>query len=127
MGLRLDEQELILSDCGATVAMVESDLAESLPELYERLPQLKNIIKVVRRDEDHEIERINRHAPRIHNLADLLREAGSTPHQNYRGRTKTRRHSFFTPQGVLANRKALYILSGTSFTPTILSAEKCLN
>ena len=80
MGLRLDEQELILSDCGATVAMVESDLAESLPRnFYEGLPQLKNIIKVVRRDEDHEIERnTNRHAPRIHNLADLLREAGST-------------------------------------------------
>jgi len=79
MGLRLDEQELILSDCGATVALVESDLAETLPQnFYERLPQLKNIIKVVRSAEDLEIEQnTNRQTPRIYNLADLLRDSGS--------------------------------------------------
>lgn len=86
MGLRLDEQQLILNDCGATVALVESGLSDSLFEKpQKRLPQLKEII-VVSRDDDNKRVRQRQSAasadgtkPRIQILSDLLSETAGRP------------------------------------------------
>jgi benzoate-CoA ligase family protein len=49
MGLRLDEQQLILNDCGAPVAFVESYLSDSLAsEAQGKLPHLHDLIVITR-------------------------------------------------------------------------------
>jgi benzoate-CoA ligase family protein len=53
MGLRLDEQQLILNDCGARVALVESYLTDSLAsEARERLPHLRDLVVITRNGEE---------------------------------------------------------------------------
>jgi benzoate-CoA ligase family protein len=84
MGLRLDEQQLILNDCGASLAFVESDLSDTLlGNSHERLTKLKEVI-VVSRGENQPIS--NRKSlssygtwPRVQTLPDLLSETDGRP------------------------------------------------
>ncbi len=78
MGLRLDEQQLILNDCGASVALVEPGLSDTLlRNPQERLPSLKEVI-VVCRGENQSISQQSPPShetwPRIQTLPDLLSE-----------------------------------------------------
>ena len=46
MGLRLDEQRVILNDCGASLIVAESDLCDSLlQDVDEALPHLKHTVR----------------------------------------------------------------------------------
>ncbi len=78
MGLRLDEQQLILADSGASVALVESDLSDALLGTLQKLTKLKKVI-VVTREENQPLS--NRKSlssyetwPRVQTLSDLLSE-----------------------------------------------------
>ncbi|MFN2511444.1 MAG: benzoate-CoA ligase family protein [Pyrinomonadaceae bacterium] len=84
MGLRLNEQQLILNNCGASVALVESDLTETLlRNAHEKLPRLKEVVLVCRGESESISQRegpssqITR--PRIQTLPDLLSETKARP------------------------------------------------
>ncbi len=85
MGLQLDEQQLILNDCGASVALVESSLSDTLlRNPQERLPKLKEVIVVCRGDDNQSISqpedpKSNETGPRIQTLPDLLSETEGRP------------------------------------------------
>ena len=84
MGLRLDEQQLILNDCGASVALVESGLSETLlRNPPERLPKLKEVILVCRGENQaishRESPPSHETGPRIQTLSDLLSEKEDRP------------------------------------------------
>ncbi len=52
MGLRLDEQRVILNDCGASLIIVESELWDSLlQDADEALPYLKHVVAISRGEE----------------------------------------------------------------------------
>ncbi|MBA2527192.1 MAG: benzoate-CoA ligase family protein [Pyrinomonadaceae bacterium] len=79
MGLRLDEQQLILNDCGASVALVESGLSDALLRNPKgRLPNLKEVIVVCRGENQYNSQResppSHETGPRIQMLPDLLSE-----------------------------------------------------
>jgi benzoate-CoA ligase family protein len=85
MGLRPDEQQVILNDCSARIAILETELTDSLL-VDERLPALRNII-VVSRDKEKgfttETQRTQRESVQAHSsktvwwLDELLRKSGS--------------------------------------------------
>ena len=85
MGLQLDEQQLILNDCGASVALVESSLSDTLlRNPQKRLPKLKEVIVVCRGDDNQSISqpedpKSNETGPRIQTLPDLLSETEGRP------------------------------------------------
>lgn len=80
MGLRLDEQQLILNDCGASVAFVESDLSDALLGNSQKLTKLKEVI-VVSRGENQPISNRKRHEtrPTVQALTGLLPETEGRP------------------------------------------------
>src|SRR2546421_8410187 len=52
MGLRLDEQRVILNDCGASLIIVELELCDLLlPDADEALPHLKHVVAISRGEE----------------------------------------------------------------------------
>ncbi len=86
MGLRLDEQQLILNDCGASVALVESGLCGSLlKDAQEQLRELKEVL-VVRRGDEKEFALETRGTqsgheagPRIRTLSELFSATEGRP------------------------------------------------
>jgi fatty acid CoA ligase FadD22 len=94
MGLRLEEQQAILNDCTARVAIVEADLCSSLlTGAQERLPALKEVV-VVSRDAEKALTpetqtaqqlRVEGHGDglRIRALNHLLDEAQGLPPQAF--------------------------------------------
>ena len=77
MGLRLDEQHLILKDCGASVALVESGLTDTLlRNSQQSLRQLKEVIVVCRGENQSQWESPSSYETglRIQTLSDLLSE-----------------------------------------------------
>ncbi|MBA3357057.1 MAG: benzoate-CoA ligase family protein [Pyrinomonadaceae bacterium] len=90
MGLRLDEQQLILNDCGASVALVESGLSDTLlRNPQERLPSLKEVIVVCRSDDNPSISQRegppsgHESGPRIQTLPELLSETEGQPEPKF--------------------------------------------
>src|SRR5438132_615340 len=52
MGLRLDEQRVILNDCGVSLIIVELELCDSLlQDADEALPYLKDVVAISRGEE----------------------------------------------------------------------------
>jgi benzoate-CoA ligase family protein len=94
MGLRLEEQRAILSDCTARVAIVEADLCSSLlTDAQERLRELREVV-VVGRETEKAFTTETQPGPRKHGgglgdglriraLKDLLREAQDLPLQTF--------------------------------------------
>lgn len=94
MGLRLEEQRAILSDCTARVAVVEADICSSLvTDAQERLRELNEVL-VVSRDADKAFATETQTAERrrakeqggslrIRALKDLLSEAQDLPLQTF--------------------------------------------
>jgi benzoate-CoA ligase len=80
MGLRLDEQQLILKDSGATVALVESGLSSSLCMLQEGLRELREVV-VVRRSDDKELSTPSKPGTgwRIRTLSELFTQTQGQP------------------------------------------------
>jgi benzoate-CoA ligase family protein len=94
MGLRLEEQRAILSDCTARVAIVEADLCSSLlTDAQERLRELREVVVVGRETEKAFTTETQpgqrKHGGglgdglRIRALKDLLREAQDLPLQTF--------------------------------------------
>lgn len=84
MGLRLDEQQLILNDCGASVALVEPSLSDALlRNPQERLPNLKEVIVVCSGENQsisqHEVPPGHEPCARIQMLPDLLSKTEVRP------------------------------------------------
>jgi benzoate-CoA ligase len=84
MGLRLDEQLLILNDCGATVALVESILSDSLLGAPpESLRHLKEVVVVSRSESQSMTERNGspdlKTETRVQSLSNIVREAENSP------------------------------------------------
>lgn len=83
MGLRLDEQQLILDDCGASVALVESNLSDALLANTQKLTKLQEVI-VVSRGENQPISNLKSLSSygtrrRIQTLSDLMNETNGRP------------------------------------------------
>ncbi len=80
MGLRLDEQQLILTDCGASVAFVESDLSDTLLGSSQKLTKLKEVIVVSRGENQHTRDRKSHETGlTVQMLTDLLHETEGRP------------------------------------------------
>ncbi len=74
MALRLDEQQAILNDCTASVAIVESDLCTPLlADANEKLPHLKEVVVVSRHQEEQKATAID--GVKIRLLSELLSES----------------------------------------------------
>ncbi len=70
MALRLDEQQVILNDCSASVAIVESDICPALlADANEKLPHLKEVV-VSRYEEEQEVTATD--GVKIRMLSELL-------------------------------------------------------
>jgi benzoate-CoA ligase family protein len=80
MGLRLDEQQLILKDSSATVALVESALSASLLTQQEGLRRLKDLV-VVRRSDDQDLSTPSKPGtkPRFRTLSELFIKSENLP------------------------------------------------
>jgi len=76
MALRLDEQRTILNDCGASVAIIEMDLCNTLlTDVSEKLRHLAKIVVVARgKIDEQSVFRRNRTGLVIHWLHDLQEE-----------------------------------------------------
>jgi benzoate-CoA ligase len=86
LSLRADEQRGILNDCTASLAIVETDLAEELlADAVEELPHLEQLVIVGREKgknlttETQRTESLHREKPGIRSLGDLLLEVQLEP------------------------------------------------
>jgi benzoate-CoA ligase family protein len=88
MSLRLEEQRTILYDCGASLAIIESDLCNTLlTGASEKLRHLKTIIAVARENtrekgeestDTQSAQHWSTEGPAVHELQVLMEEAAST-------------------------------------------------
>jgi benzoate-CoA ligase family protein len=81
MGLRLDAQRQILSDCGATLAIVEADICNRLlTGASERLHHLRDLVAVERKGQSAQTAKAQVDGPavRIHSLNGLMGKVGGT-------------------------------------------------
>jgi benzoate-CoA ligase family protein len=71
MALRLDEQEAILNDCSASVAVVEADLGKSLlADARKKLSHLRQVVLIGRDDKELSTENSEKHGDEDHGKAD---------------------------------------------------------
>jgi benzoate-CoA ligase family protein len=93
MALRPEEQQGILNDCTASVALIEADLYKVLfPAAQHNLPHLKQLVVVARQGDKQEFtakdttghdEKVDNNARRVWSFEELMREANAKSHSNF--------------------------------------------